>query len=126
MNYRPVTVLNAEYKIITTAIMNRLTPIAPKMINKCQATFLKGHSIFDQIDLVNRMIELCEIISQDGAIIALDQEKAYNRIRHDYLWLMLEKMGIPTPLINTIKSLYTNAKSMTIFNGMLSEKFMIH
>ena len=126
VNYRLVTILNMEYKIITTAIMNRLSLVAPRMINRCQAAFLKGCSIFDQIDLVNRMIELCKIISQDGAIIALDQEKAYDRIRHDYLWKTLEKIGIPTPLITTIKSLYMNAKSTTIVNGMLSKKFTIH
>ena len=37
VNYRPVMVLNAEYKIITTALMNKLALVAPKTINKCQA-----------------------------------------------------------------------------------------
>jgi len=41
-NYHPVTILNAEYKIITTALMNKLQPIAPKLINKCQAAFIKN------------------------------------------------------------------------------------
>ena len=77
-------------------------------------------------DLVNRMIDLCEIIGQDGAIIALDQEKAYDRIRHDYLWRTLEKLGIPQPLIKTIKSLYMNAQSVAIINGEISKKFSIH
>ncbi len=83
-NYRPITVLNTEYKILTTALMGKLSIIAPKLINKCQAAFIKGCSIFNQIDLVTRMTDLCEITNQDGAIIALDQEKAYDKIRHDY------------------------------------------
>jgi hypothetical protein len=85
VNYRPITVLNAEYKIITTTLMNKLSLIAPLLVHKCQAAFIKGRSIFNQIDLVNRMTDLCEIISQDGTVIALDQEKAYDRIQHDYL-----------------------------------------
>ena len=53
-NYRPITILNAEYKILTTALMGKLSLIAPKLVNKCQAAFIKGQSIFNQIDLVTR------------------------------------------------------------------------
>ena len=95
VNYHPITVLNAEYKIITTVLMNKLAIVTPNLINKCQAAFIKGHSIFDQINLVNRMIDLCELVNQDRAIIALDQEKAYDRIWHDYLWKTLQAMNIP-------------------------------
>ncbi len=124
-NYRPITVLNAEYKIPTTAIMGKLSQIAPKLENKCQAAFIKGHSIYDQIDLVTRMTDLCEITNQDGAIITLDQEKAYDKIRHDYLWKVLESMNIPLSLVKTIKSLYSEAETTVILNGEMSNKFQV-
>ena len=117
-NYRPITVLNAEYKILTTAIMGKLSPIAPKLVHKCQVAFIKKCSIFNQIDLVTHMTELCELTNQNGAIITLNQEKAYNKIRHDYLWKVLQKMNIPTNLINTIKSLYTVGGIMIIICHM--------
>ena len=41
VNYRPITVLNAEYKILTTAIMGKLSSVAPKLIHKCQVAFIK-------------------------------------------------------------------------------------
>ena len=41
-NYRPITVLNAEYKILTTAIMEKIATIAPNLIHKTQAAFVKG------------------------------------------------------------------------------------
>src|SRR5258708_5978186 len=122
-NYRPITILNAEYKILTTALMGKLSLIAPKLINKCQAAFIKGRSIFDQIDLVTRMTDLCEITNQDGVIITLDQEKVYDKIRHDYLWRVLEQMNIPHNLVNTIKSLYSQAETTVILNGKMSRKY---
>src|SRR5260221_7086347 len=120
-------VLNAEYKILTTALMGKLSLVAPKLINKCQAAFIKGRSIFDQIDLVSRMMDLCEITNQDGAIITLDQEKAYDKIRHDYLWKVLETMNIPQNLVKTIRSLYSKAKTTVILNlnGVMSRKFQV-
>ena len=50
-NYRSITILNAEYKILTTAIMNKLSNVALDVIHKTQTAFIKGHSIFNQIDL---------------------------------------------------------------------------
>ncbi len=50
-NYRPIMVLNAEYKILTSTIMTRIAEIALTLIHKTQAAFIKGCSIFNQIDL---------------------------------------------------------------------------
>jgi hypothetical protein len=32
----------------------------------------------------------------DGEIVTLDQEKAYDKIHHKYLWRMLEAANLPT------------------------------
>ena len=120
VNYRPITILNSKYKILTTVIMNRLSQVAPKLIHKSQGAFVKGRSIFDQINLTTRMLQLSEKSEQNGAIILLDQEKAYNRIRHDYLWQVLKTVNIPANLINMIKALYNNARTTVILNGTLS------
>ena len=42
----------------------------------------------------------------DGAMVALDQEKTCDKIKHDYLWKVLEQYGIPGQFIQTVKSLY--------------------
>ncbi len=60
--------------------MNKIVEATPSLIHKSQVAFIKGWSIFDQIDLTRRMIDLCHLKNQNGAIILLDQEKAYNRI----------------------------------------------
>src|SRR5258708_6369592 len=124
-NYRPITVLNAEYKILTTAIMNKLSDVAPNLIHKSQTAFIKGHSIFDQIDQAKRLIDLCNIKNQNGVIILLDQEKVYDKIKHDYLWKVLEATNLPTNLIKTIKSLYKFAETRVILNGNISKNFHV-
>ena len=125
INYHPIVVLNAEYKILTTAIMNQLSQVAPKIIHRSQAAFIKGRSIFDQIDLATRMIQLCNISKECGAIILLNQEKAYNRIKHDYLWQVLETANVPLYITKIIKALYHNVKTTVILNGTLSPPFPV-
>jgi len=60
-----------------------------------------------------------------GAIIALDQEKAYDKILHPYLWSVLRKFGFPEQFIKTIQALYENAKTFVMINGELSEPFTV-
>ncbi len=61
----------------------------------------------------------------NGLIIALDQEKAYNKIHHNYLWKVLEAFQIPDQFIATIKSLYKNAHTRVMVNGFLSSLFKV-
>ena len=81
-NYRPITILNTDYKIMTKALANKLAEVAPSLIPHDQAGFIKGHNIFDQVKLAKLTIDYGSIMKQNRAIIALDQEKAYDKILH--------------------------------------------
>ena len=64
-------------------------------------------------------------MEENGAIIALDQEKAYDKIRHDYLWKALDAFNIPQTFTKTVKSLYQHAHTQVAINGVLSDRFPI-
>lgn len=107
-NYRPVTVLNSDYKIFTKALSIKLCKLAPKLIHESQAGFVPGRSIINQVKLTKLMLDFAEADDdQNGAIVALDQEKAYDKIMHDYLWRALKAFNLPSQFINTIKALYS-------------------
>lgn len=120
-NYRPISLLNTDYKIMTNAIALRLAKTAPTLIHPDQAGFIPGRHIHDQIWLTKRIIEMADLQDQNGAIILLDQEKAYDKIEHDYLWRIMESYNFPQETIKTIKSLYTKAMTFTYINGVKSE-----
>ena len=82
-------------------------------------------SIFNHIRLAKAIISYVDIVEEDGAIIALDQEKAYNRIHHHYLWMVLETFHIPVPFIRTVKALYSFVYTCVTINGILSEPFWV-
>lgn len=52
------------------------------MIHRDQARFIPGRSIFDHIRLTCVMTRFAEMTERNGAIVALDQEKAYDKITH--------------------------------------------
>ena len=100
-NYRPITLLNSDYKLLTKILALRLASSAPHIIHENQAGFIPGRVITDQIRLTQMILHYAEATEENGVIVALDQEKAYDKIAHDYLWLTLDKYGLPPSFVNT-------------------------
>jgi exonuclease III len=124
-NYRPITVLNTDYKIMTKAMTMRLTTVVGDLVNKDQAGFIPQRSIFDQVKLAKLVLKHAETTETNGAIVALDQEKAYDKITHNYLWRILIEYNMPQNFINTVMRLYTDAQTSVMINGVLSSTFQI-
>ena len=64
------------------------------------------------------MVDYAKKQEQNGCIISLDQEKAYNKIDHEYLWEILKEFGFPNQFINLIKMIYSRAKTSVMINGV--------
>ena len=117
-NYRPITLLETDYKIHTKTMANKLGRVCQDLIHKDQAGFVPRRSLFDHTRLAHLMVDYAEKQEQNGCIISLDQEKAYDKIDHEYLWEILKEFGFPTQFINLIKMIYSRAKTSVMINGV--------
>lgn len=84
-NYRVITLLNCDYKILTKSLALTLARTVPSIIHENQAGLVPGRRITHQIRLTQLIMEYAKIEEENGAIVALDQEKAYDTIAHDYM-----------------------------------------
>jgi hypothetical protein len=67
--------------------------------------------------LAIEVVEYSEDDLKNEVIVALDQEKVYDKTMHSYLWDTLRRHGLPEFFINTVKSLYKFANTHVIING---------
>jgi hypothetical protein len=124
-NYCPITLLNTDYKIFTKALAIQVAKVIHRMIHPHQSGFIPKRSIFDPIRLVQTMTTYADLMEEDGAIIVLDQEKAYDKIQHTYLFETLEAFHLPPLFVNTVKNLYKSAYTQVAINGFLSSPFQV-
>jgi Reverse transcriptase (RNA-dependent DNA polymerase) len=124
-NYCPITLLNTDYKLLTKALALQLIHSIKCMVHPDQVGFIPGRTIFNHIRLTKIMIKYAEAMETNGAIIALDQEKAYDKINHHYLWKTLEAFWIPAPFRNTIRFLYEHASTTVVINGEFSSRYQV-
>lgn len=124
-NYRPITILNTDYKIMTRVLTTQITKVVPYLIHPDQAGFMKGRSIADQTDLTRIMLDRSKADKQNGVIVCLDQEKAYDKICHDFIWRTLEKLNFPDHFTKTVRSLYEDGHTVVIINGEISKAYAI-
>ena len=56
-NWRPITLLNVDYKILAKVIAERIESSLPKLINSDQTGFVKGRYIGQNVRLLNDLME---------------------------------------------------------------------
>jgi hypothetical protein len=124
-NYWPITLLNTDYRLLTKVLAIQLMKHVPTLVHPNQAGFIPNRSIFDHICLAKSIISYAEAMDTDGAIITLDQEKAYDKIHHEYLWETMKEFHLPQPFTDMVKALYSHAFTHVAINGEFSTPFQV-
>ena len=125
-NYRPIALLNTDYKILTGALNTRLCNIAPQILSSTQTGFVKGRLITDCIHTVDLAIRSLEIQEERGLILFLDQEKAYDRVAHDWLLHCLIHWNFPDNMAYLIHALNATATTRLQVDGFMSKLIQQH
>ena len=122
-NYRPISLLNYDYKIISKSICNRMSLVLENIIHPDQVCAVKGRTIFDNLHLLRDIVDYVDQKDLPLAFISLDQEKAFDRVNYDFMFRTLSAFNFGPSLIQWVKTLYSDIKSSVIVNNYISDTF---
>jgi hypothetical protein len=122
--YRPISLLNVDLKLITKTLANRLSKVLPNIVNHNQKC-IPGRNISDNIHTMIDVIKYANEKKLNAAILLLDQEKAFDRVNHDFLFKTLKHFGFGTNFISWIKILFKNIFSKIKINGFQTEPIRV-
>ena len=105
-NYRPITLLTVDYKILAKCLANRIKRFMNDLIHPDQSGFLKGRNIGNNVRLIFDIIEYTQTNEIPGAIVLLDIEKAFDSVNHNFLFHTLKQFNFGTKFIDWIRTLH--------------------
>jgi hypothetical protein len=92
-NWRPVSLLNTDYKILSKALVNRLKRLANRFISSNQNSAVPGRSIYDTLHLLRNVFDYCRARNFPCLAVSIDQAKAFDKVHHKYLFYVMKQMG---------------------------------
>ncbi len=124
-NWRPISLLNTDYKILTKCLAFRLKEVLPTIIDPDQTGFLKGRYIGENIRTISDLIDYTSIKNCPGIILLIDFEKAFDTINWKYIQKCLKYFNFGKSFIHWVQLIYNNIESTVINNGHASNFFSI-
>lgn len=120
-SYRPISVLNQDYRLFTAIMARRMEGILPDIIQLDQTGFIKERQTQDNIRRTLHVMQHIKDNHCKAIIMGMDAEKAFDSVRWEYLYKVLQKQNFHKTFIQTISALYTQPTARIKINGSLSE-----
>lgn len=119
-NYRPITLLNADYRVLTRALATRLGPVLATVISPEQSAFLPGRRMGETVWLLQLLPHLLRSQGREAVLAFLDFAKAYDTVDRDFLLEAMGAMAAGPGFIAWVRALLSDTYAVAVVNGHAS------
>uniref|UniRef100_A0A2N9HHK0 Reverse transcriptase domain-containing protein n=1 Tax=Fagus sylvatica TaxID=28930 RepID=A0A2N9HHK0_FAGSY len=123
--FRPISLCNTVFKIVTKIIVSRLRPIIGNLVSPFQAAFVPGRRGLDNVVIAQELIHsIHRKKGRMGQLIPkLDLEKAYDRIEWDFIREVLTFFKFPPSFVDLVLECVSTSSFSILVNGGQLENF---
>ncbi|XP_075665089.1 uncharacterized protein LOC142634697 [Castanea sativa] len=118
--FKPISLCNVIYKIISKVLANRLKLILPQLISPTQSALVPGRLITDNVLVTYETLHAMHgrRKGKKGALaLKLDISKAYDRVEWFFLKGMMIKLGFPQGWLDWVMSCVNTSSFSVWING---------
>ena len=124
-NWRPISLLNLDYKLIAKCIANRIKTVLPFIIHNDQTGFMSGRYIGENLIRAIALINYSQKHNLNTYLATIDFQKAFDFLENAHIFRCLRYFGFGQDILTWIKILYHDVSSCVINNGFFTEFFKI-
>ncbi|CAI5461633.1 unnamed protein product [Closterium sp. Yama58-4] len=124
-NLRPITLMNADYKVLAPCLANRLQLVLPQLIHPSQTAFIKHRKIGDTINDTLDIMDWAAYSSSPLLALTVDFRKAYDLVDRSFLLQALSVLGLPTSFIHWVRLMHSDTYTCISVNNMLGPTFPV-
>jgi exonuclease III len=127
-NWRPLTMLNIDYKIFTKIMAKRLDPVIATLVHPDQTSSVPGRNIQHSLAHVMSVVHYAKAHNAEAMILSVDHQAAFDMVEWPFIVETLRAMNFGNGFIKLIECVYHNGKvnSAVNVNGFVSEFFEVH
>ena len=119
--YKPISLCNVVYKLISKVLANRLKVTLPHLITENQSVFLSERLITDNVLVAFEVMHYLEH-KRDGKdcymAVKLDMSEAYNRVKWGFIEKVMERMGFHERWIALVMHCISTISYSILMNGV--------
>lgn len=124
-NWRPISLLNVDYKLAARTIAGRLLRVIHLVVEKDQTCGVPGRFIGENVAFLRDVVDFATLSNSPVALLSLDQEKAFDRVEWSFMRDTLLTMGFGPSFVSWVDLFYCNVQSAVDVNGHLSPFFAL-
>ena len=124
-NWRPVSLLNIDYKILTKVLAQRLQIVLKQVINPDQVGYITDRFMGENIRTTADILTYCNLTDKSALMTLIDFEKAFDTVSWSFLFKSLKAFNFGDSFIKWIKIIYSNIQSCVTNNGKSSNFFQL-
>ena len=126
-NWRPISLINVDAKIISKVIALRIKEVLPYIIHHNQTGYIKDRYIGETIRSIFDLMDYTDKEDIPGILIFIDFQKAFDSLEWNYLFCCLEAFNFGPMFIHWVETFYQNIQSCVtcINNGLASDYFTL-
>jgi len=123
--FRPIGLCNVTYKLVTKFIVNKLKRVLLWLISPLQSSFIPRRQITDNVIVMQEVLHSMrrKTGTKGWMAIKLDLEKAYDRLRWEFIQETLTRMKLPKGLVAVIMNCISSYSLNILWNGEPTETF---